>query len=93
MFCSKCINSHVEYGQATCPICFTALDKNSFQLSKFVTRQIGRLRIQCFYADNGCVWQGLFSDNHITEVIFFYGKKKKTREQCINYDFYIVCVV
>ncbi|KAI9261830.1 hypothetical protein EDC94DRAFT_659568 [Helicostylum pulchrum] len=67
MFCSKCINSHVEYGQATCPICFTVLDKNSFQLSKFVTRQIGRLRIQCFYADNGCVWQGLFSDNHITE--------------------------
>ncbi|KAG2232570.1 hypothetical protein INT48_009779 [Thamnidium elegans] len=69
MFCSKCINSHVEYGQATCPICFTVLDKNSFQLSKFVARQIGRLRIQCCYADNGCIWQGLFSDNHITEEL------------------------
>lgn len=68
MFCSKCIHSHVEYGQATCPLCFTMLDKNTFQLSKFVTRQIGRLRIQCSYSNNGCPWQGLFSDNHISEV-------------------------
>lgn len=68
MFCSKCIHSHVEFGQATCPICFTILDRKSFQLSKFVARQIGRLRIQCCYVDNGCLWQGLFSDNHISEV-------------------------
>ncbi|KAG2203032.1 hypothetical protein INT47_013248 [Mucor saturninus] len=67
MFCSKCIHSHVEYGQATCPLCFTMLDKSTFQLSKFVTRQIGRLRIQCAYSENGCPWQGLFSDNHISE--------------------------
>jgi hypothetical protein len=71
MFCSKCIHKHVEQGQTACPLCLTTLDLNSFQLSKFVQRQIGRLRIKCCYAENGCSWQGLFSDNHITEVIIF----------------------
>lgn len=69
MFCSKCIHKHVEQVQApACPLCFTTLDKNSFQLSKFVQRQVGRLRIKCSYSSNGCPWQGLFSDNHISEV-------------------------
>lgn len=67
MFCSHCIHKYVEQGQTTCPLCYTTLDKNSFQLSKFVQRQIGRLRIKCTYANNGCLWQGLLSDNHIAE--------------------------
>ncbi|RCI02082.1 hypothetical protein CU098_011641 [Rhizopus stolonifer] len=53
-----------------CPICLTLLDKNSFQLSKFVQRQVGRLRIQCRYAKSGCPWQGLLSDNHLLECTF-----------------------
>ncbi|KAK4520096.1 casein kinase 2 regulatory subunit [Mucor velutinosus] len=66
MFCSKCITCHVEQ-QSNCPICTTSLDKNTFQVSKFVTRQVGRLRIKCAYADTGCSWQGLLSDQHISE--------------------------
>ncbi|KAF1804279.1 hypothetical protein FB192DRAFT_1457383 [Mucor lusitanicus] len=66
MFCSKCITCHVEQ-QSNCPICTTPLDKNTFQVSKFVTRQVGRLRIKCAYADTGCPWQGLLSDQHISE--------------------------
>jgi len=68
MFCSKCIACHVEQ-QSNCPICTTPLDKNTFQVSKFVTRQVGRLRIKCAYSENGCPWQGLLSDQHISEVI------------------------
>ncbi|KAG1108283.1 hypothetical protein G6F42_016043 [Rhizopus arrhizus] len=66
MFCSKCIACHVEQ-QSNCPICTTPLDKNTFQVSKFVTRQVGRLRIKCAYSENGCPWQGLLSDQHISE--------------------------
>ncbi|KAL7332190.1 hypothetical protein PS15p_204269 [Mucor circinelloides] len=66
MFCSKCITCHVEQ-QSNCPICTTPLDKNTFQVSKFVTRQVGRLRIKCAYSENGCPWQGLLSDQHISE--------------------------
>ncbi|GAN04346.1 RING finger protein 151-like [Mucor ambiguus] len=66
MFCSKCITCHVEQ-QSNCPICTMPLDKNTFQVSKFVTRQVGRLRIKCAYSDTGCPWQGLLSDQHISE--------------------------
>jgi hypothetical protein len=68
MFCSKCIHHHVDNSSKSCPLCFTTLNKNSFQLSKFVQRQVGRLRIKCLYWNNECPWQGLISDNHIAEV-------------------------
>ncbi|KAI9486738.1 MAG: hypothetical protein EXX96DRAFT_53214 [Benjaminiella poitrasii] len=64
MFCSKCIQEHGEK-DTRCPICLTALDKNTFQLSKFVQRQVSRLRIHCAFSANGCQWQGLISDDHI----------------------------
>ncbi|KAL9537922.1 hypothetical protein MBANPS3_011343 [Mucor bainieri] len=66
MFCSKCITCHVEQ-QSSCPICTMPLDRNTFQVSKFVTRQVGRLRVKCAYSDAGCPWQGLLSDQHISE--------------------------
>ncbi|KAI8982346.1 hypothetical protein BDF20DRAFT_866435 [Mycotypha africana] len=69
MFCKNCIESHIKQ-QPTCPLCMTNLDSKSFQLSKFAQRQISRLRIKCLYADNGCTWTGLFSDNHQSECKF-----------------------
>ncbi|KAI8974644.1 hypothetical protein BDB01DRAFT_805880 [Pilobolus umbonatus] len=63
MFCSQCIHRHTAQ-QETCPLCFTPLDKTSFQLSKFVSRQISRLRVRCLYKEHGCEWQGLYSDRH-----------------------------
>ncbi|OBZ82315.1 E3 ubiquitin-protein ligase TRAF7 [Choanephora cucurbitarum] len=71
MFCNKCIQAHVGEKQlGTCPICLTLLDNSSFQLSKFVQRQVGRLRIKCPYTDIGCRWQGLLSDQHVLECEF-----------------------
>lgn len=67
LFCRKCIQKHLET-ESSCPLCFTSLDKNSFQLSKFAQRQISRLRIQCPYYLNGCSWQGLIADNHAERV-------------------------
>lgn len=68
MFCGKCIHHHVDNASTTCAICTTTLDKNSFQSSKFVSRQVGRLRIKCPFYNHGCPWQGIISDNHMAEV-------------------------
>ncbi|KAI8378978.1 hypothetical protein BD560DRAFT_421673 [Blakeslea trispora] len=71
MFCNKCIQAHVGEKQlGSCPLCLTLLDESSFQLSKFVQRQVGRLRIKCPYSDIGCSWQGLLSDQHVVECEF-----------------------
>ncbi|KAI8340460.1 hypothetical protein BC941DRAFT_449975 [Chlamydoabsidia padenii] len=42
MFCRSCL---ANYQKASCPSCMEPLDKTSFQLSKFVKRQISRLRV------------------------------------------------
>ncbi|CAO3678096.1 unnamed protein product [Rhizopus stolonifer] len=64
LFCNKCIQKHLET-ESSCPLCFTSLDKSSFQLSKFAQRQISRLRVSCPYYTNGCSWQGLIADCHV----------------------------
>ncbi|KAI8096282.1 uncharacterized protein BX664DRAFT_355666 [Halteromyces radiatus] len=61
MFCRSCL---ATYEKASCPSCLEPLDKASFQLSKFVKRQISRLRIRCIYHSLGCTWEGLLEDNH-----------------------------
>ncbi|KAI8877645.1 hypothetical protein K501DRAFT_260010 [Backusella circina FSU 941] len=66
MFCMNCINQYMEKHDS-CPVCLTPLDKQSFQLSKFAQRQLGRIRIKCLYAANGCPWQGILSDKHSDE--------------------------
>lgn len=81
MFCNKCIQQHVE-DHSHCPMCLTQLDKNTFQLSKFVQRQISRLRIKCLFADDGCPWTGFLSDEHIANV------KNKRALSCLTFFFY-----
>ncbi|CAO3650925.1 unnamed protein product [Cunninghamella echinulata] len=61
MFCRRCINN---YEKPSCPSCMEPLDKTGFQLSKFVKRQISRLRVRCIYKPLGCSWEGVLEDNH-----------------------------
>ncbi|KAI8074832.1 hypothetical protein BC940DRAFT_342586 [Gongronella butleri] len=61
MFCYNCI---LRYDKSSCPSCLEALDKTSFQLSKFVKRQISRLRVKCPYHAQGCTWEGVLEDEH-----------------------------
>jgi hypothetical protein len=84
MFCASCINQHMETHDS-CPVCLTPLDKQSFQLSKFAQRQLGRIRIKCLYANNGCPWQGILSDKH-NEEVRVTSKKKKTFYLNISYS-------
>ncbi|ORZ02189.1 hypothetical protein BCR43DRAFT_481162 [Syncephalastrum racemosum] len=63
IFCAKCIGSYVKQN-TSCPLCMTPLDQTAFQPSKFVQRQIGRLRTRCLHHDAGCPWQGVLSDDH-----------------------------
>lgn len=67
MFCNSCIESYLQQSR-TCPHCLTDLDPSLFQPSKFVQRQIGRLRVRCPYHEAGCNWQGILSDTHPSEV-------------------------
>ncbi|KAJ8657723.1 hypothetical protein O0I10_006538 [Lichtheimia ornata] len=69
IFCSNCINNYTKQ-QATCPVCQIPVDPSKFQSSKFVQRQIGRLRIRCPYHQSGCTWQGFFSDDHPRQCAF-----------------------
>ncbi|ORZ12804.1 hypothetical protein BCR42DRAFT_77412 [Absidia repens] len=61
MFCSSCL---ADYKDSSCPSCLELLDKSSFQLSKFVKRQISRLRVCCVYQSSGCAWEGILEDFH-----------------------------
>ncbi|CEG65059.1 hypothetical protein RMATCC62417_01927 [Rhizopus microsporus] len=81
LFCSKCIQKHIET-ENTCPLCFTAIDKTSFQLSKFAQRQISRLRIQCPNHINGCPWQGLRGDSHIEHCEYVLCPCPNTENGC-----------
>ncbi|GAB5586024.1 hypothetical protein Unana1_00924 [Umbelopsis nana] len=47
-----------------CPVCKVELDANLFQASKFVARQIGRLKVRCANSSRGCNYQGPISENH-----------------------------
>lgn len=66
MFCRRCLNN---YEKPSCPLCMEPLDKTNFQLSKFVKRQISRLRVRCIYKPLGCSWEGVLEDNHSASVI------------------------
>ncbi|KAI9320601.1 hypothetical protein BX666DRAFT_1909487 [Dichotomocladium elegans] len=63
IFCKKCISNYMQQN-TTCPVCLTSLEQSKFQPSKFVQRQIGRLRVRCPYHASGCTWQGFFADDH-----------------------------
>ncbi|KAI9488555.1 hypothetical protein BDB00DRAFT_38859 [Zychaea mexicana] len=69
MFCNSCIKSYLQQSR-TCPHCLTDLDPSLFQPSKFVQRQIGRLRVRCPNHDAGCSWQGILSDSHPNECSY-----------------------
>ncbi|KAI8374290.1 uncharacterized protein BYT42DRAFT_575841 [Radiomyces spectabilis] len=66
IFCEKCITAYMDQ-RSTCPVCQTPIERSSFQPSKFVKRQIGRLRARCIHQSLGCNWQGLFGDEHIEQ--------------------------
>ncbi|KAI8147822.1 hypothetical protein BJV82DRAFT_574999 [Fennellomyces sp. T-0311] len=58
----------------------TDLDPTLFQPSKFVQRQVGRLRVRCIYHEAGCPWQGFFSDPHSEQCGF--GMQECPNEGC-----------
>lgn len=45
------------------------IEKTTFQLSKFVKRQISRLRVRCINRPSGCTWEGHLEDDHSQTVI------------------------
>lgn len=83
IFCSNCINSYTKQ-QATCPVCQIPVDPSKFQSSKFVQRQIGRLRIRCPYHQSGCTWQGFYSDDHPRQVCNNYTRLKGNRSNLMT---------
>ncbi|SAM05563.1 hypothetical protein [Absidia glauca] len=61
MFCRTCL---ANYHTASCPSCMEPIEKATFQLSKFVKRQISRLRVRCINRPSGCTWEGHLEDDH-----------------------------
>ncbi|KAG2220087.1 hypothetical protein INT45_005848 [Circinella minor] len=81
MFCNSCIENYLQQSR-TCPHCLTDLDPSLFQPSKFVQRQIGRLRVRCIYHESGCTWQGILSDTHPNECSFELSECPNTKHGC-----------
>ncbi|KAI8078644.1 uncharacterized protein BX664DRAFT_342381 [Halteromyces radiatus] len=66
MFCEGCISLFFTGKEdIRCPTCSMPLNRNAFQSSKFVERQLGRLSIKCLYHNLGCTWTGSLSSDHI----------------------------
>lgn len=84
MFCRSCL---ANYNKESCPSCLEPLDKTSFQLSKFVKRQISRLRARCIYHSLGCPWEGLLEDCHSQSVSW------KSTICPIKWNEFINCVI
>ncbi|KAH8554525.1 hypothetical protein BGW37DRAFT_201566 [Umbelopsis sp. PMI_123] len=70
IYCHDCIHDYLKKGKTHCPLCKVELDVNLFQASKFVARQIGRLKVRCANASKGCNFQGPISENHSTTCQF-----------------------
>ncbi|KAI9280902.1 hypothetical protein BC943DRAFT_363297 [Umbelopsis sp. AD052] len=70
IYCHDCIHDYLKNGNTLCPLCKVELDVNLFQASKFVARQIGRLKVRCANASKGCNYQGPVSENHSTTCQF-----------------------
>ncbi|KAG2188652.1 hypothetical protein INT44_001407 [Umbelopsis vinacea] len=72
LICSICTD--VIEGPIQVQCAEVELDVNLFQVrfmaSKFVARQIGRLKVRCANASKGCNYQGPVSENHSTTCQF-----------------------
>ena len=63
-YCSRCI-APLKATDAPCPVC---REKNfSTMRNLAVERQIGAMKVYCFYHGNGCVWMGprSYLDEHV----------------------------
>lgn len=70
IYCHDCIHDFLKKGNIDCPVCKVELDVNAFQVSKFVARQIGRLKIRCANHSTGCNYHGPISENHSATCSF-----------------------
>jgi hypothetical protein len=61
------------------------LNNNLYQASKFVARQIGRLKVRCANVSKGCNYQGPVSENHSTTVSESRSKKTEKKKACFRF--------